>query len=79
MESSKHCTGEQYFYTAISFVVIHWSLSNLDLEIEKTHPRIHACAEEKENMTIVWSKVTSEYENLANGGILTVKYYRICI
>ena len=41
-------------------------------------PRIHD-AEEKESMTTVRSKVTSEHGNLSDGGILTVKHYRIYI
>ena len=48
MKSSKYCTGEQYIYTAISFVVIQWSFSNIDLEIEKTHPPYSWCRRKRE-------------------------------
>ena len=75
MQSSNHCTGGGGGGgVAISFVVIQWSFSNMDLDI----PCIHD-AEEKESMTMVRSKVTSEHGILANGGVLTVKRYRIYI
>ena len=64
MKNLNHCTGKQYIYTAIIFVV-HWSFSNIDLENEKTHSRIRN-AEEKGSMTTVPSKVTSEPGRLDN-------------
>ena len=53
------------------FFVVYCSFPNIDLEIEKTHPRVHNA--EKESMTTVRSKVTSEHGNLANGGIFNSK------
>ena len=56
--------GDNCIYTVTSFVV-NWSFSNIDLEMEKTHPPYSKCRK-KTSMTTIRSKVSSELGNLAN-------------
>ena len=39
--------GDNCIYTVVSFVV-NWSFPDIDLEMEKTHPRFHDAEEEDE-------------------------------
>ena len=71
MKSSNHCTGET-IHLHKTFLSFTGRFQTLIKRLRKHIPRIYN-AEEKESMTTVRSKVTSEHANLTNGGILHSK------